>query len=310
MTMRNVGIGALVGGLLTAALAGLTYFANRLVGLPFAPFELFDWMARVLPGPVITFGIDRMIDTMLFLGISVADSAKSAEQAIAILQFLGVGIVIGAAYFAVVTARKIRPDLFSGLVVGALFGLPLVAISIAIGQSAVGPVLRILWLLVVFLGWGAALSWACSGLLPAEGEGAAAPAADELRSAEQISRRRFLIRFGTATAAITVIGTGVGTLLAQADRRRLEAALSDSARKITQPTMTARSTRARRSQINEAVSMGRCPVTRSRISKAPWYAPQTTKVQAAPCHRPVIRKTKTRFRYVAAVLPRLPPSGM
>jgi DMSO/TMAO reductase YedYZ molybdopterin-dependent catalytic subunit len=227
MTTRNVGIGALVGGLLTAALTGLSYFAYRLVALPFAPFELFDWMGRVLPGPVITFGIDRMIDTLLLLGVSVADTAKSAEQTIALGQFLVGGIVLGAVYFAVMSARKIRPDLLNGLVAGALFGLPLVAISIAIGPSPVTPVLRIGWLLIIFLGWGAALSLACSRLLPAEEE---APAADaeEALSVEQVSRRRFLIQFGTATAAITVVGAGAGVLLDQAQQRRLQTALSET----------------------------------------------------------------------------------
>jgi DMSO/TMAO reductase YedYZ molybdopterin-dependent catalytic subunit len=227
MTTRNIGIGALVGGLLTAALTGLSYFAYRLVGLPFAPFELFDWMGRVLPGPVITFGIDRMIDTLLLLGVSVADTAKSAEQTIALGQFLVGGVVLGAVYFAVTSARKIRPDLLTGLVAGALFGLPLVAISVAIGPSTLNPILRIAWLLIVFLGWGAALSWACERLLPAEGEAPAAPP-DELRTAEQISRRRFLIRFGTATAAITVVGAGAGVLLEQAERRRQQVALGDT----------------------------------------------------------------------------------
>jgi DMSO/TMAO reductase YedYZ molybdopterin-dependent catalytic subunit len=227
MTSRNIGIGALVGGLLTAALTGLSYLAYRLVALPFAPFELFDWMGRVLPGPVITFGIDRMIDTLLFLGVNVADTAKSAEQTIALGQFLVGGIVLGAVYFAVMSARKIRPDLLSGLVAGALFGLPLVGISIAIGPSPVNPVLSIGWLLLIFLGWGAALSLAASRLLPSEREEPAAQP-EETLSVEGISRRRFLIRFGTATAAITVIGAGVGTVLAQAERRRQEAALSET----------------------------------------------------------------------------------
>ncbi|MEJ2151043.1 MAG: molybdopterin-dependent oxidoreductase [Chloroflexota bacterium] len=206
MTSRNIGIGALAGGLLTAALTGLSYLAYRLVALPFAPFELFDWMGRVLPGPVITFGIDRMIDTLLLLGVNVADTAKSAEQTIALGQFMVGGIVLGAVYFAVRS-------------------LPLVGISIAIGPSPVNPVLSIGWLLLIFLGWGAALSLACNRLLLHEREEPAAQP-EETLSVEALSRRRFLIRFGTATAAITVIGAGVGTVLAQAERRRQEAALS------------------------------------------------------------------------------------
>ena len=75
MNKINVGTGALVGGLLTATLIGLMYLGDRLVGLPFLPFDLFDWITRVLPGPVITLGIDLMIDTMRLFGLSVADTA-------------------------------------------------------------------------------------------------------------------------------------------------------------------------------------------------------------------------------------------
>jgi ABC-type Fe3+ transport system permease subunit len=31
------------------------------VGLPFAPFDIFDWMIRVLPGLVIALGIVTMV---------------------------------------------------------------------------------------------------------------------------------------------------------------------------------------------------------------------------------------------------------
>jgi len=40
------------------------YLAQQLARLPFVPFELFDWITRILPGDVVTFGIDLMIDTV------------------------------------------------------------------------------------------------------------------------------------------------------------------------------------------------------------------------------------------------------
>lgn len=39
--------GVLAGGLLTAPLIGLIYLFDKLAGLPFVPFALFDWIARV-----------------------------------------------------------------------------------------------------------------------------------------------------------------------------------------------------------------------------------------------------------------------
>ncbi len=108
MRKLNLGTGVLVGALLTAALMGIMYLGRQLFGFPFVPYELFNWVARVLPGDLVTFGIDLMIDTMLFLGISVVDSAKTAERAMAIIQFLLGGALAGLVYFAVMKARQLK----------------------------------------------------------------------------------------------------------------------------------------------------------------------------------------------------------
>jgi DMSO/TMAO reductase YedYZ molybdopterin-dependent catalytic subunit len=226
MKKSGLATGALVGALLTAALIGVMYLAYQLAGLPFVPFDLFDWVTRVLPGPVITFGIDRMIDAITLLGLNVADVAKTGEQASAILQFFVMGVVASALFWAIMSARRIRPDLTASLVIGAITGLPMIAISIAIGQSTLSPLLRIGWLAVLFLAWAWFFCWAYRRLQPAE---ASSPTSDgKTRSAEMINRRQFLIRLGTSTAAITVVGAGAGVMLAQAKQRRLDAALADS----------------------------------------------------------------------------------
>jgi hypothetical protein len=121
MKKLNLGSGILVGALLTAPLIGIMYLANRVAGLPFVPFDLFDWLTRVLPGPLITFGIDLMIDTMILLGVDVADTAKTAEQVMAILQFLGGGILAAAIFYGVISLRRIKADATAGIVMGALF---------------------------------------------------------------------------------------------------------------------------------------------------------------------------------------------
>jgi hypothetical protein len=58
--MRMQGRSEILGGLfvaamLTAALIGIFFFAWRVAGLPFVPFDTFDWQTRVLPGRVIAF---------------------------------------------------------------------------------------------------------------------------------------------------------------------------------------------------------------------------------------------------------------
>lgn len=223
---RNLLIGALVGLLLTAALTAVLYLGNQAAGLPFVPFALFDWITRILPGPVVTFGIDLMIDTMLALNVGVADTAKTAEQIGAIFQFLFIGTVLAAAAFALFRNRQTQPDRITGLAAGALFGLPLVGVSIAIGQGTANPAVSMVVLLALFLAWGVALVWSYNRLYaPVVSE----PADVEAAAVERLDRRQFLIRLGAATATITVAGVGVGNLLAQASRRRQEEMVAETA---------------------------------------------------------------------------------
>jgi hypothetical protein len=95
MWKNTLARGALAGALLTAPMIALMYLANQLAGLPFVPFDIFNWMTPLLPGPLITFGIDRMLDLLLLLGFDVADTAKTAEQLLAVLLFFGLGLAAG-----------------------------------------------------------------------------------------------------------------------------------------------------------------------------------------------------------------------
>jgi DMSO/TMAO reductase YedYZ molybdopterin-dependent catalytic subunit len=225
MKIKNLITGTLVGGLLTAPLMALMYLADVLVDLAFVPFDVFNWMARLLPGPVITFGIDAMIDTMRFLGLNVADTAKLAEQIMAVSLYFVLGIVAGGVFLIILKSQKIKPGLISGIVIGALFGFPAIAISIGFGSSKISPLFNFAWLMIVYLVWGVGLVWIYAKLLKFE----ALPIttkedAKELRRVEKLNRRQFLVALGTGAATITVVGTGVGQLIS----RGLKGALGDS----------------------------------------------------------------------------------
>ena len=212
--------GGLAAGLLTPPLVGLIYLLDRLAGLPFAPFAFFDWVARVLPGPVVTFGIDLMIDGLRLVGMSVAAAAKTAEQVGAILMFFSIGVVVSAIFFTVLKSRRVDPKPFSGLILGAIFGLPMAVIGLSTGQSSPFA----LWgILFPFLAWGIVcvpvyhrLRINADGLIT-EGE---------VRWAKVIGRRQFLIRLGAVAATITVLSSGVGGVLAQRDRRHINQAIA------------------------------------------------------------------------------------
>ncbi len=232
MKIRLILLGALVGGLLTMALTGILYLANQLLGLPFAPYDLFNWVTRVLPGTLVTFGIDTMIDIMRLLGVNVAESAKTAERASAILQFIALGTVFGAAYFAIMSWRRSSGEPLAGLVAGALFGSPLAAISLAISQSDRSPIVSLAWIIIMFLIWGWALDHAYARLVSLSNS---ANENEETQIVMRQDRRRFLIQLGASTAVITVAGAGLGTLLKRREEQRLQQETADDMAHNSEP---------------------------------------------------------------------------
>lgn len=208
--------GALVGGLLMVALVAVLFVAAQLAGAPFPPFDLFDWLARVLPGDIIRLGINLIVSVIAALNLEdTSRAAKTAEHLLAVGMLIGAGIAAGAAAF--VLFRRQTPDrrLAAGLLLGAALGGGLLLMRFSLGDAAAadtaGPA-GALWTLAAFLAWGAALAWVYNRLMTlaplplTEGEGLAA-------SAQAINRRQFLVRLGGATATITVVGAGVGVLL-------------------------------------------------------------------------------------------------
>src|SRR5215510_1063403 len=88
--------GAVVGAMLMASLIAVFYLAWRLAGLPFAAFDVFDWLARALPGSVITFGIDAIVSVIRALNLGpTAEMAKIAEKTLAIAGLLVTGAIAG-----------------------------------------------------------------------------------------------------------------------------------------------------------------------------------------------------------------------
>ncbi|MCI0828480.1 MAG: hypothetical protein J4N73_12015, partial [Chloroflexi bacterium] len=55
--IRAGGLGALT----SIPVMALGSLAEGIAGLTFTPFDLFDGLARVLPGDILTFGIDSLV---------------------------------------------------------------------------------------------------------------------------------------------------------------------------------------------------------------------------------------------------------
>src|SRR4029077_2489964 len=73
--------GAFVAAMLTASLIAVFYLAWKAAGLPFVPFDVFDWMTRILPGQVIAVGIGAMVTVIRALNLGpTAAAAKTAGR--------------------------------------------------------------------------------------------------------------------------------------------------------------------------------------------------------------------------------------
>src|SRR5215470_3819308 len=99
--------GAMVGLMLMASLIAIFYLAWKLAGLPFVAFDVFDWLARALPGSVVAFGIDTMVSVIRALHLGpTAETAKILEKTMAIAGLLVTGAISGAALFAFLRAFR------------------------------------------------------------------------------------------------------------------------------------------------------------------------------------------------------------
>lgn len=246
--IARAGTGLAVGALVTAPLLGILALGS-VAKIPFVPFTVFEWLIRVLPGRVVTFGLDLTLRVLDGLGFNIKDTAKTAEQVLAIASLFFAGLLIGLLFFALVRTADASRIKRYGLAVGGAAGVFSLVVTLVqrVPAGLAGKVGFAIWVLALFLlwGWGIArlylatfpttatvtvMSVAVSE--PAEpGTGlAAGAAADGAASsdtepvgaagetpleaeAHAVSRRRFIIQIGGLAATIIVMGAGVGDVL-------------------------------------------------------------------------------------------------
>ena len=202
-----VWIGTLLGALSVLTVIAVLSLGERLFGFPFVPFDIFDWMARALPGWLIGTVISTMVavirffQTFLPIG-DISTTAKLAEQAIAILQLVAGGAVFGGllAWLAAKPGRNL-------ILIGQIGGLILVVITILI-ESAIGAQASanaFLWLALLFvaLGWG--LAWMIGRYNQLESR----------PTTKEFSRRQFLSVSGASLAAAALGAWGIGALFGE-----------------------------------------------------------------------------------------------
>jgi hypothetical protein len=194
----RVKAGALVGALTAALLAAVGYLGWTLAGFPFAPFDLFDWVARELPGSMITLWINAAVAVLPALHAgSTAGAAKSAEQLIAVASFIAAGSALGAAAFAALGVSD-EPGMLLGAIGGAGVGTTAMFVEWSLGRLRAGSSADAAWTVSTFFVWGVALGWV-------HDRWRARPFERPDRSQAPLDRRRFLERVAWLTAAPSAI---------------------------------------------------------------------------------------------------------
>lgn len=210
--------GLLVGVVFMPLVITLFYIGERFAGLPFLPLNFFDWVARNLPGDLLTFGIDTMVDSLIALGFgSDLDAvAKTSEQIMGLGLFFGLGVVVTAIFYVIMNSIDFKKvSYIPGIIFGLAFGLPLIYLALPLSfSSSASYEVKFIWSLLVFIGFGAAIGWSYNEL--AFPSIAVKPKSGDV-DVQGIDRRQFIVRVGGASATLTVVGAGLGALLSTGD---------------------------------------------------------------------------------------------
>ena len=196
--IRAGGLGALT----SIPVMALGSLAEGIAGLTFTPFDLFDGLARVLPGDILTFGIDSLVLVITALNVGpTSEVAKIAERSMALVMFVAIGAAFG---IVLQWLGRDDPRQLSGHGVrtGALLAGSFWLVSVAVGFSQTSVWWVGLWFALLYVSWGWSLGWLIQRAGPA--------LAEDPNSS--LSRRDFVTLLGGSVATIS-IGSWVGASL-------------------------------------------------------------------------------------------------
>ena len=197
-----------LGVLTSIPVMALSYLAEAIAGLPFTPFDLFDGLARVLPGDLLTFGIDALVSVITALNIGpTSEVAKTVEQGMALLMFVAIGASFGLILRWL--GRADPPQLTGfGVRAGAVLFGAFWLISVAIGFSQANGLWIGLWFAILYVSWGWSLGW----LIQRAGPVLAGDPSSSL------SRREFVGLLGGSVVTISIGSWGVASLLGKKEQ--------------------------------------------------------------------------------------------
>jgi DMSO/TMAO reductase YedYZ molybdopterin-dependent catalytic subunit len=191
------------------------YLGHVLMMLPQPYFELFDKIARLLPGALITTAIDTMVSLFSKLpGVATDQASKASEASIALLLFLFLGALCGLLLTLNYNASRGR---VAGAYLGAGAGLLVGFLSIWLLEgfntgAPQGAFVTSTTVLLTYLVAGMVLGVLIEAYAVRT---QAAKTSDPTGVAQKVgqSRRAFLLQTGGSAVFLTAVGYGVGRFL-------------------------------------------------------------------------------------------------
>ena len=201
--------GALAGALLTAALLAISYSGWKIAGLPFAPFDVFDWIVRALPGAFVTRVIELNVVIARALGVSsISAAAKAGDQMLALSGLLVIGVVSGTLLFALLRLSN-EPALLFGAILGAMLGGLALVVEVRLQRLPAHSVVAGAWVVATFVAWGLVFGWTHDRLRHV-GDLVISRQSPVISS--ERARRHFLMQLCVATLGTTAAAAIVGAL--------------------------------------------------------------------------------------------------
>lgn len=179
--------------------------------MPFAPFDIFDWIVRLLPGAIVSAVIESTVAISRMFGVTnISAAAKAGDQTIAIAGLLATGVTAGAGLFAVLSLSGEPALVFGGILGGTLGGLALIA-ERQLQRLPPGSIVPGIWVCATFLAWGIAFGWVHDRWRETR-LSTAGPHDDQ-------GRRTFLKTLAVASGAVTLVSTVAGLLASRIGER-------------------------------------------------------------------------------------------
>jgi DMSO/TMAO reductase YedYZ molybdopterin-dependent catalytic subunit len=147
-----------LGAATSLVVTALSFAGQAIAGLPSIPYVVFEWTTRLLPGPLVNFAVERMVDLVTVLDVSsTATAAKAAEKGLAVGGFVMAGALYGA-LLAAFGRRMPRRLLVIALSGSVAFGVAVAAMLASLGVRASPWPAALVWIGALFIGWGAVLA--------------------------------------------------------------------------------------------------------------------------------------------------------